>query len=158
MSARPVVQSRLGRLATLLRFARRSIAIDAVNLGSFPRLQARVGRSVTQDEVAEAVGISRQWYASLEQALPVNVSIGVLERIANVLMLSAQERDELFDLAVPAIARLRSELDDGSVEDLGFVKSVARRLWAARSESDALIIVADALSMLLKTANIKLTS
>jgi transcriptional regulator with XRE-family HTH domain len=56
------------------------------------RLPMRVGKVVTQEEVAEAVGISRQWYAMLESDHPVRVSATVLGRIVDALMMDTAER------------------------------------------------------------------
>ncbi|HYZ16163.1 MAG TPA: helix-turn-helix transcriptional regulator, partial [Candidatus Acidoferrum sp.] len=74
------------------------------NLGPHPRLPWRVGKRVTQQEVAEAVGISREWYATLESATTIEASNRpsqrVLERLAEVLMITPQQRATLFEMVV----------------------------------------------------------
>jgi transcriptional regulator with XRE-family HTH domain len=58
---------------------------------------------VTQEELAECIGVSRYWYSMLESDRPVRVSIFLLDRLAQILMLSAAERAMLFALAVPEL-------------------------------------------------------
>jgi len=62
--------ARLGRLAEVLRDLRLAIPLQATYLGSFIRLKNRVGKVVSQEEFAEAIGVSRCWYGMLESALP----------------------------------------------------------------------------------------
>jgi transcriptional regulator with XRE-family HTH domain len=126
-------ESARGNISSLLRAARTSIHAQITMLGPFPRLQSRHGRPVTQDEVAEASGLSRQWYASLEQGLPIKVSAGALDRIASVLMLPTLERSKLFTLAIPELGDTASIDGDRQTEE------------SLRSVVDALIITAEAL-------------
>jgi transcriptional regulator with XRE-family HTH domain len=52
-----------------------------------------------REEVAFMVGVSTSWYTWLEQGRAITVSAQVLERLAQVLQLTAQERAHLFILA-----------------------------------------------------------
>jgi transcriptional regulator with XRE-family HTH domain len=62
-----------------------------------------VGRRRTpglrREEVAFMVGVSTSWYTWLEQGRDITVSTQVLERLAQVLQLTPQERAHLFILA-----------------------------------------------------------
>jgi DNA-binding XRE family transcriptional regulator len=82
---------------------RRRIDPDTKTLGSYERLECRRGRAVTQEELAEAIGVSRGWYARLESGRPVQPSIAMLHRIAEALEATPRERATLFRLAIPAL-------------------------------------------------------
>lgn len=130
------------QLGALLKRCRARINCERRSLGPYLRLQVRVGKPVTQEEVAEAAGITRQWYALMETDRAVRVSAAVLARIADALMMDYVERAALFRLAVP---ELRSApLTNGSIgvlEAFGSLRNLVRRLWAASSASEALTIV-----------------
>jgi len=66
----------------------------------------RRGRAVSQEELAEWVGISRNWYAALERGMPIRPSIGMLTRLAAALNATADERATLLQLAIPALRGL----------------------------------------------------
>jgi transcriptional regulator with XRE-family HTH domain len=82
---------------------RRRIDPATARLGRYERLNSRRGRSVTQEEVAEAIGVSRGWYARLESGKPMQPSISMLHRIAEALKATPRERALLFHLAIPAL-------------------------------------------------------
>jgi transcriptional regulator with XRE-family HTH domain len=90
-------------ISELLKKARRRIPSDTVSLGNTRRFAERIGKRVSQEEVAEAIGISRVWYATLEMGRP-RASIAVLGRICDVLMLDEHQRADLLQLCVPEIA------------------------------------------------------
>jgi len=141
------------RISSLLRSARSTIHPLAKTLGPFTRQERRVGRPITQDEVAEACSISRQWYLSLEKGLAVKASVGVLDRIASVLMLSDVERSELFILAIPELATLKKGSGAGQgPQTVHFLGLTASRLWSAASEVEALSTKAAALIALIRPA------
>lgn len=90
-------------LGSLLRECRMRIGPCCTALGSFLRLPTRIGRPVSQEEVAEAVGITRQWYARMESPLQRRYSPRTLARVADVLMLDREEREVLLRLAMPEL-------------------------------------------------------
>ena len=72
-------------------------------LGPHTRPLWRHGKPVTQEELAECIGVSRYWYGMLESERPSRVSIFLLDRLAAILMLSPAERAMLFTLALPEL-------------------------------------------------------
>jgi hypothetical protein len=98
------------RLKALLRHFRVRIDPSQKDLGPQARLPWRRGKPVTQEELAECIGVSRYWYGMLESERPVRVSTVLLDRLATILMLTAEERAMLFALALP-------ELDFSHLED-----------------------------------------
>ena len=127
-------------------------------LGPFRRLENRIGRSITQDEAAEACGISRQWYGGLEQGAPIRMSMSALTRIADVLMLDGARRRELFTLSFPELTFL-PEIDNAVKIDerLPAARAIADRLGSATSELEALAIIADALAVFLRLVEDRMT-
>ena len=82
---------------------RRRIDPATKTLGGYERLKSRRGRPVTQEELAEAIGVTRGWYARLESGKPVQPSVSMLHRIAEALKTTPAERAILFRLAIPAL-------------------------------------------------------
>jgi hypothetical protein len=72
-------------------------------LGDFVRRPERVGKPVTQEELAEAVGVTRVWYAKLERCVEVKASPGLVRRLADVFMLDEAKRIALFQAAIPVL-------------------------------------------------------
>jgi transcriptional regulator with XRE-family HTH domain len=103
------------RLRGLLRNFRIRIDPGLECLGPHRRTPARQGKRVSQEEVAEFIGVSRTWYGLLESERPARVSSLLLDRLATILMLSADERATLFALALP-------ELDFGGRKTFEFVE------------------------------------
>ena len=66
----------------------------------------RRGKAVSQEELAEWVGVSRNWYAALERGIPITPSIQMLSRLAAVLNATPDERVTLFHLAIPALREI----------------------------------------------------
>src|SRR5260370_18855246 len=96
-----------GREEALHRFVRERrmrLARGSHFLGERPRLPIRVGKRVTQEELAEHLEISRGWYARFEAGAPPVFSIPLLSRLGDMLLLSAPERAELLRLALPGLA------------------------------------------------------
>jgi Helix-turn-helix domain len=87
----------------LLRDRRRRLDPQTRVLGEFERHLWRIGKPVTQEEVAEAAGVTRVWYGMLEVRAEVNASTGLLGRLADVLMFNDAERIALFHAAIPAL-------------------------------------------------------
>jgi AraC-like DNA-binding protein/DNA-binding XRE family transcriptional regulator len=86
---------------TFLKTLRRRIPPDAFTLGDWRRLPARCGRRVTQEEAAEAVGVSRNWYRRLESCASVRASPKLLDRLATAFAVTPAERTKLFVLGIP---------------------------------------------------------
>lgn len=124
-------------LGGLLRRCRLRIKPDTAWLGQTERLKAHVGKPVTQEEVAEVAGISREWYATIEKGRATRVSAITLARIATALMLDPAERTRAFQLALPewsagSISRRSSEVLDAFAP----IRSAARRLFVATTEAE----------------------
>lgn len=94
---------RPGERREFLTQLRRRIDPATKTLGSYERLNSRRGRRVTQEELAEAIGVTRGWYARLESGKSVQPSLSVLNRIAEALKTTPGERALLFHLAIPAL-------------------------------------------------------
>jgi transcriptional regulator with XRE-family HTH domain len=67
--------------------------------GAFLGAVRRRTPGLRREEVAFMVGVSTSWYTWLEQGRDITVSAPVLERLAQVLRLTTQERAHLFILA-----------------------------------------------------------
>lgn len=93
-------EERLGQLSSFLLQKRHHIDPSVAQLGPRSRRENRIGRPVTQEEVAEALDVSRQWYAALETGSTTRPSVALLDRIAAVFALSDDERMLLFGLAI----------------------------------------------------------
>jgi hypothetical protein len=91
------------QLTILLRHFRRRIDGKSAALGPYQRLPCRRGKPVTQEELAEYLGVSRAWYSLLESRKPARVSIVLLDRLSAALMLTREERAKLFALALPEL-------------------------------------------------------
>lgn len=135
---------RLCRLGTLLREARNRIPPDTASLGNMLRLPSRVGKRVSQEEIAEAIGVSRVWYALLENGRIHRPSVVLLERTCNALMLDERQREDLFQLGVPEISSRLVEFQHAAIlEASARLRKTANRLWSASSVDEALAIAAE---------------
>ena len=90
-------------IRSLLRGLRGRVDPAARNLGEHERLRSRQGKAVSQEELAEAVGVSRGWYAMLERGDAIQPSIAMLSRLAAALNATRDERRALFQLAIPEL-------------------------------------------------------
>ena len=84
--------------ADFLRTLRLRVPPDAATLGPWNRLPVRRGRRVSQEEVAEVVGVSRNWYRRLESGASVRASTKLLDRLATAFAFTPEERVRLFIL------------------------------------------------------------
>ena len=132
-------------MGAFLKEHRRLISRGAMALGPHPRLPVRHGKGVTQEEIAEAIGVSRVWYAMLESDAALHTSPRLLARLADALALPDESREALFRLGLPELAsrNLDAALQDLS-SSISALRSVARRVWSATSESEILTAVAEA--------------
>jgi transcriptional regulator with XRE-family HTH domain len=96
-------ESRAVQLSTFIKEHRLRVNPDSRTLGSWDRLPSRRGKPVTQEEVAESIGVSRVWYATLESQASVRASPALLDRLATALTLTTDERASLFNLALPEL-------------------------------------------------------
>jgi transcriptional regulator with XRE-family HTH domain len=132
-------------MGTFLKEHRRLIFRDATSLGSYPRLPVRHGKGVTQEEIAEAIGVSRVWYAMLESGAALHTSPRLLARLADALALPDESREALFRLGLPELANRNP---DAALQELSSsisaLRSVARLVWSATSESEILTAVVEA--------------
>ena len=107
--------SRLEHLRSFLKTLRQRLDPHTAILGEHERISTRRGRRVSQEEIAEAIGVSRGWYVSLESGKPIQCSIACLARLAAALNATPPERAMLFSLAVPELNVL-SNLHNGVVQ------------------------------------------
>jgi transcriptional regulator with XRE-family HTH domain len=84
-------------LAEFLRSRRARVAPEQVGLPGGTR---RRTPGLRRGEVALLAGVSPEWYTWLEQGRDIHVSVQVLESLASVLQLDANERAHLFVLAL----------------------------------------------------------
>jgi transcriptional regulator with XRE-family HTH domain len=112
-------------------------------LGESQRLPIRVGKRVTQEELAEHLGISRGWYARFESGTPAGFSVPLLSRLADMLLLFASERAELMRLAKSELTPIVSPNSTDLYEALGVVRRAVKRLWRATSEAEILHVAAE---------------
>ena len=146
-------QSAKQRLSLLLMRCRESVDRDVEFLGSKARHPNRLGKRLTQEEVAEAAGITREWYAALERGRQIRVSPVVLSRIADTLAMTDEERGILFTLAVPELTHvsLRKESRD-LLESMSSQHRIVRRLFAASAENEILPILSEEIATRYKDA------
>jgi transcriptional regulator with XRE-family HTH domain len=132
-------------VGAFLKSLRLRIDRSAESLGTYRRLPSRRGRVASQEEIAEALNVSRGWYGLLESGAKIRASTRLLARIADVLMLSGEERTELFRLAVPEVSvPSLPPAPAGVVEALQSVRNVARGVLNARSETEVLSVLTQA--------------
>lgn len=144
-----------GTLKTFLRGRRIRLDPSIRLLGDYERLPVRWGRPVTQEEMAEAVGITRVWYGMLESGSTVRTSVKILDRLATVLMLDPQERARLFELAVPEVGQIKLRDESKQVlESFTVIRTATKRLWAATTEVEALETVAEELADIVDDADL----
>jgi transcriptional regulator with XRE-family HTH domain len=130
-------------LALFLNHLRRRVEPDVPVLGPYSRVAQRLGKRVTQEELAEAIGVTREWYALLETAGKSRASTRLLDRLADVLMVTPEERARLFQLALPALgAQLRGDSLE-VLEAFSRLKSLTKSLWAATSLEDLLLTASE---------------
>jgi transcriptional regulator with XRE-family HTH domain len=135
-------------VGAFLKEQRRRIPRDAHSLGRYERPPARHGRVLTQEELAEAIGASRVWYAMLESEAALNTSPRLLARLADVLELSDENRNLLIKLALPELSvgdRAFIALKDLS-SSIFPLRTAARRLWSATTEAEILLVAGETIA------------
>jgi transcriptional regulator with XRE-family HTH domain len=68
-----------------IKSRRQAIPPEAESIGEYQRRPQRIGRPVTQEELAEALGISREWYCNLENGKCTDASPELIKKIALAL-------------------------------------------------------------------------
>jgi transcriptional regulator with XRE-family HTH domain len=127
-------------LARLLKVLRGGLDPNVRDLGRHARRPSRIGKRVTQEELAEAIGVSREWYAALESPTTTRrTSPGLVGRLADALMMSPEDRARVFHLAVPELVRVQPRDDSIAVlEAFSRLRRLSKRLWAATAIEDVL--------------------
>jgi len=97
MPMKQLESDRHHELAAFLRSRRARVSPEQVGL---PRGTRRRTPGLRRGEVALLAGVSPEWYTWLEQGRDIHVSAHVLERLASVLQLDANERVHVFLLAL----------------------------------------------------------
>jgi transcriptional regulator with XRE-family HTH domain len=136
-----VRESNPERLAKLLRGCRTRVPSEARWLGLLVRRPGRLGKPVTQEEVAEVVQVSREWYARLELGRVKRASPVLLGRLADALMMDHAERCALFASAIPELREFSFDEAKAVALEISSLRSLLRRLWSASSERDMLGII-----------------
>lgn len=93
-------QERRRALSAFLLQKRQHVDPRLKQVGPYTRRDNRLGRPFTQEEVAEALDVSRQWYAALEMGSSIRPSPTLIDRIATLYVLGDEERVTLFRLAI----------------------------------------------------------
>jgi transcriptional regulator with XRE-family HTH domain len=139
------VSAERGRmLGALLRGCRHRIYPEMRSMGPQLRFPGRIGKPVTQEEVAEAAGISRLWYGMMESGRAAHISSTVLARVADVLMLDADERTRAFTLAMPGLFLTKLPAQSSTLLDaFASLRRMMRRLWSATTQVEALTIICE---------------
>lgn len=97
---RGMTQTRRGvELKAFLRAMRSRLKPADVGLPALERGRRTAG--LRSEEVASLAGVTLTWYNAFERGKDIRVSSGVLERVADVLRFSADERVYLAALATP---------------------------------------------------------
>jgi transcriptional regulator with XRE-family HTH domain len=130
-------------LHRFVRERRLRLAPESLFLGERRRLPNRIGKPVTQEELAEHLGITRGWYARFEAGAATAFSIALLNRLGDVLLLSAPERAELIRLAMPKLSPVIARDSTDLYEALGAMRRAVKRLWSASSEGEILHIAGE---------------
>lgn len=130
-------------LRSFLKKLRKRLDPGTEKLGAYKRLSQKRGRAVSQEELAEAIGVSRGWYALLESGANVQPSVTLLNRLANALDASHDERCTLFHLAIPALHSGLGHESGNPLESLSLLRTTSSRLRSATSDDEAVAIAAE---------------
>jgi transcriptional regulator with XRE-family HTH domain len=129
--------------ALFLKVLRQRVDPGVRDLGPYVRSPLRVGKRVTQEELAQTIGVSREWYSVLESATAARTSSDLLGRLADALMITPEERARLFHLAVPEL-RVQLRYDSIAVlEAFSRLRSLAKRLYTATSTEDVISVASE---------------
>ncbi|ROP35199.1 helix-turn-helix transcriptional regulator [Saccharothrix texasensis] len=114
--------TRRGELAGFLRSRRERLRPAMVGFPTGPR---RRSRGLRREEVAVLAGVSPTWYTYLEQGREIRPSPDVLDRLAQALCLTEDERRYVHTLALGHVVDPRPLDDDVSADEV--VRQVVAR-------------------------------
>jgi transcriptional regulator with XRE-family HTH domain len=119
-------EERRRQLSAFLLNKRQRLDQNAARFGTYVRRESRIGRAITQAEIAAALDVSRQWYAALEMGSSIRPSAALLDRIATLLALHDGERLTLFRLAIPefGVSTERAATILDGVEATGYAAAI----------------------------------
>lgn len=129
-------------------------------IGGYTRLVSRIGKHVTQEEIAEALGVSREWYSLIENGDVARLAPELLEHIARLYEMGDQDRATLYELAIPEIAAgaLRRSMQDGALGTLAAVRRFSQDIAAASSFFESAAKGADTIGRLTCVDCVAITS
>ena len=116
---------------------RHAILPESSHIGGYVRNPDRIGKPVTQEELAEALSISREWYCTLENGRCAEISLELAIKIAHLL----------YDRR--AARALRAQNDNGTAVSLADMRRYVKRVAAAPSYFDAAVEAIETGSQLL---------
>jgi len=125
-----------GKLGAFLRRRRGAIDRNSACVGTLTRLPQRIGRPVTQEELAGFLGISREWYSLLENGSIGTVSKQLVDGISR-----------LFSIPHAALYALcdKSGLEIAAAEAFSEVRSFIKTVSGAASFVEGAALATDAL-------------
>jgi DNA-binding XRE family transcriptional regulator len=104
---------------------RKAIPREALAIGEYRRRPRHVGRPVTQGELAEAIGISREWYCTIENGKCTEASPELLRKITMALHDRRKAR------------QVQWGYDQALVPNLAFLRHYIKRVSVASSYAHA---------------------
>ena len=125
-----------GKLGAFLRRRRLAIDHNSTCVGTLTRLPQRIGKPVTQEELAGFLGISREWYSLLENGSIDCVSRQLVDGIAR-----------LFSIPHAALYALcdKSGLENATVEAFSELRSFMKMVSNAASFVEGAALATEAL-------------
>ena len=123
-----------------IRQRRQAIPPEASLIGEYKRRPQRIGRPVTQEELAEALGITREWYCNLENGKSADASPELIKKIAVAL----HDRR--------AARRMQWGYEDPTVPSLAEVRQFISRVAGASTYFEAAVEAMETASRLLKNS------
>jgi DNA-binding XRE family transcriptional regulator len=106
---------------------RLAIPADALFIGEYKRQSQRIGRSVTQAELAKALNITREWYCALENGNLTAISSELATKLARTLFDRRSAR------------RVEWKLEETTLASLSEIRRYVKRISAASTYLDAAI-------------------
>jgi DNA-binding XRE family transcriptional regulator len=125
---------------------RQAIPPEAVSIGEYQRRPRRVGRPVTQGELAEAIGVSREWYCSIENGKSMEASPELLRKISTAL----HDRRK--------VRQMQWGPDETLVANLAEVRRYVKRVSSAATYFDAAVEAIETGAQLLRATSVSVLS